>query len=64
LNAKKIYKTLKTEWINNPDFYSAPSWGEFILTKDLGLICVDSWHDTYTIIDRKKWAIAKIKYGF
>ncbi len=64
---EKIYQTLKTEfidWITSPDFHSAPSWGEFILRKDLGLIYVDSRHETYTIINEKKWLLAKIKYGF
>ena len=39
------------------------SWKEFIKSKDLGIICVDSLNHIYKIIDEKKWLINKIKYG-
>ncbi len=39
-------------------------WKDFILMKDLGIICLDCAMYEYKITDHKKWAIAKIKYGF
>ncbi len=29
-----------------------------------GLKSINVWRDEYIIIDEKKWALAKIKYGF
>ena len=50
------------------EYYSVESrfisWKEFIKSKDLGIICVDLLADEYTIVDEKKWALSKIKYGF
>jgi hypothetical protein len=40
------------------------SYKELIESKNLGIICVDVITDHYRIIDAKKWALNKIKYGF
>jgi len=39
-------------------------WKTFIESKDLGVICLSYLKDEYRITDEKKWALAKIKYGF
>jgi hypothetical protein len=43
-------------------------WDEFIKKKNLGIICIKStyvgYDDIYKIVDEKKWALSKIKYGF
>ena len=40
------------------------NWKEFIKSKDLGIICVDSLNHIYKIIDEKKWLLSKLKYNF
>ena len=40
------------------------SWKEFIKSKDLGIICVSLASNIYRIVDKKKWILTKIKYGF
>ncbi len=40
------------------------SWYSFIISKDLGIVCLDLFADLYSITDEKKWFINKIKYGF
>ena len=39
-------------------------WKTFIESKDLGVICLSYLNDEYRIVDEKKWALSKIKYGF
>lgn len=43
------------------------SWSEFVETKDLGVEHVKHQpidkYFTYTIVDEKKWLLARIKYG-
>jgi hypothetical protein len=47
------------------DFLSSNyTWREYILSKDLGIICTNLGKDEYKIVDEKKWTINKIKYGF
>lgn len=36
---------------------------QFLLSEDLGIICLSWAQDTYKVIDEKKWALSKIKYG-
>jgi hypothetical protein len=63
-----IYKKFSLEFFT----YHAPEvdWPDFILLKDLGIashwnyITLEVDTNYYRIIDEKKWAIAKIKYGF
>ncbi len=74
-----IYKTFSSEWVNYRLDYSEnvnksydrltnENWKNFIEFKDLGIVCVRSHSisslDEYEIIDEKKWALTKIKYGF
>jgi len=37
------------------------TWAEFLRYKDLGIVCLGS--SNYRIQDKKKWMLAKIKYG-
>ena len=75
-DSKKIYLTFVTDWHNFRNEYSAKFskpvsvgiWKDFIKSKDLGIICLEatstSSGDLYKIIDKKKWLLAKLKYGF
>ena len=63
-----IYKILKKEYelLEVQGDYIG-----FIASKDLGIKCLDvnlienrRVVDRYKIIDEKKWALSKIKYGF
>ena len=56
---KNIWKCLYPTEYNSND-----SWYSFIESKNLGILCVDLIADEYEIIDEKKWALSKIKYGF
>ena len=43
-------------------------WEDFIISKNLGIVYVytkyrENMYHTYRIIDEKKWALNKIKYG-
>jgi len=42
----------------------AKTWKNLIKELDLGIICISFWKSRYRIKDKKKWALAKIKYGF
>ena len=54
---ENIYNFLKEEFLR-----TEWNWDKFIENKDLGIMhFVD---DEYEIIDEKKWALSKIKYGF
>ena len=57
---KELPIKIKNRLINIDD----PFWGNFISSKDLGIICIDNIRDLYMVIDEKKWAFSKIKYGF
>ena len=60
----KIYRILEDRNIHNDDI----SWKELIIRQDIGIIHislnVQKSYDMYKIVDEKKWALAKIKYGF
>jgi hypothetical protein len=60
----KIYRILEDQNIHNDDI----SWKELIIRQDIGIIHislnVQKSYDMYKIVDEKKWALAKIKYGF
>ncbi len=72
--SQNIFDTFEYEWFDIIDEYrvvlheSYELWKEFILSKDLGVICILSTditsQDIYIITDEKKWFINKIKYGF
>lgn len=58
----KIIKALSEEWAS----YDSLSWGLFIDEQDLGISFVPieySDYYNYDIVDEKKWALARIKYG-
>ena len=57
LKTERIFETLKDEWASRRMW-----WSLFINTKDLGIRY--EFPDTYKIIDEKKWALSKIKYGY
>jgi len=64
----KIYKMLANEFflfINKNGNISGSDlhFNEFIEMKDLGIICLSYFGDLYKIVDKKKWALTKIKYG-
>jgi hypothetical protein len=56
----KIYRTFDFEY-QLSDF---SNFVEFIKSKDLGIILDTTETALYKIVDHKKWAITKIKYGF
>jgi hypothetical protein len=60
----KIYRILEDQNIHNDDI----SWKELIIRQDIGIIHISlniqKSYDMYKIVDEKKWALAKIKYGF
>ena len=57
IDNENIYNFLKEEFLR-----TEWNWDKFIQNKDLGIMhFVD---DEYEIIDEKKWALSKIKYGF
>jgi hypothetical protein len=39
-------------------------YSDYIKAKDLGIICVSLASNIYRIVDKKKWILTKIKYGF
>jgi hypothetical protein len=58
-NKDIYYKFIDEYWSSLLNHYD-----ELIESKNLGIICVDVITDHYRIIDAKKWALNKIKYGF
>ena len=58
--AIEIYNILYDEYVES----NINSWSKFIKSKDLGIISISYYDHLYRIIDEKKWALAKIKYGF
>ena len=58
--AIEIYNILYDECVES----NINAWSKFIKSKDLGIISISYYDDLYRIIDEKKWALAKIKYGF
>jgi hypothetical protein len=58
--AIKIYNILYDEYAES----NINAWSKFIKSKDLGIISISYYDDLYKIIDQKKWALSKIKYGF
>ena len=58
--AIEIYNILYDEYVES----NINAWSKFIKSKDLGIISISYYDDLYRIIDEKKWALAKIKYGF
>ncbi len=57
---KNIFTKLKKEYLS-----SKLDWSELVISKDLGIICVDVFYlDRFKLVDEKKWLLAKIKYGF
>jgi hypothetical protein len=39
-------------------------WTLFLKHKDFVIICIDFLRHSFRVVDEKKWALAKIKYGF
>ncbi len=58
-----IYENLKDEFRFKLQREPYINWLTFIKSKDLG-IDFNNNTDEYKIIDEKKWALNKIKYGF
>jgi hypothetical protein len=57
---RDIYHKFRNEYWETPYI----QYDELIESKNLGIICLDSIKDLYKVIDEKKWALNKIKYGF
>ena len=57
-----IYENLKDEFRFKLQREPYINWLTFIKSKDLGIVFNNNT-DEYKIIDEKKWAIARIKYG-
>lgn len=55
-----IFHMLRHEYICN---MSHKSFKNFLDSKDLGVSVVDFANDIYEITDKKKWFLARIKYG-
>lgn len=69
IESEKIFSILQHEFDafrkNKPGLVN--SYIEFINHMDIGLSYLQTEyysHDTYKIVDKKKWLIAKLKYGF
>lgn len=59
-----IYRFFRKEYIASSFEYYA----EFLESKDIGIIRIDDYIRTdftylYEIVDEKKWALSRIKYG-
>jgi hypothetical protein len=56
-----IFEKFNNEWWKS--FHT--KWKDFIAEKDLGIVCIgcQTGGDHYKIIDEKKWAFNRIKYG-
>lgn len=52
-------------WFTHNEGYKQTkmSWRKYVESLDLGVVNHDNTH-FYEVIDEKKWALAKIKYGF
>jgi hypothetical protein len=72
--ARKIYNIVVWDWAaTDYKFWSHiikfkyKFWPHIIKSKDIGLICTSVCINTddyqYEVVDRKKWMVAKIKYG-
>jgi hypothetical protein len=61
--ARKIYNIVVWDWAATGYKF----WPYIIKSKDIGLICTSVCINTddyqYEVVDRKKWLLAKIKYG-
>ncbi len=57
---KTFYFNNYTELFCKPDDYC---FTQFLLSEDLGIICLSWGKDTYKVIDEKKWVLARVKYG-
>lgn len=55
-----IYLKLKNEYI----IQDILNFKGFIDSKDIGIKVINNHNCTYEITDKKKWMLAKIKYGF
>lgn len=75
IESEKIFKNLKIFSVLQHEFDAfrknkpglVNSYIEFINHMDIGLSYLQTEyysHDTYKIVDKKKWLIAKLKYGF
>ena len=58
-----IYENLKDEFRFKLQREPYINWLTFIKSKDLGIVFNNNTNE-YKIIDQKKWALNKIKYGF
>jgi hypothetical protein len=63
-----IYRFFRIEFLNSSFSY----YSDFLKSKDIGIIRIDNYvvdyrleynYWKYEIIDDKKWALSKIKYG-
>jgi|688.fasta_scaffold191878_4 hypothetical protein len=70
IDGRLIFDAFREAWYNAGYSYlpkASNRWKYFIKDLDIGIVCYDSndWSpmDRYEIVDEKKWALAKIKYG-
>jgi hypothetical protein len=63
---KKVWLNLKQKFFDEVELDGKEisiHWKAFIDGLDIGINCLTWVFDKYTIIDEKKWTVAKIKYG-
>lgn len=58
INPNLLHNAFWNEWCRSVE---SISWLDYIKSKDLGVEIIGGWNK---IVDEKKWALAKIKYGF
>ena len=69
----KVYAIFKFEYRKSPSYNSIDKgWPDFIKRKDIGIECIKGMSflggsfnnaNVYTVVDKKKWMLAKLKYG-
>lgn len=59
---QKIYTLFADEYLEQD---SKLQWEDFVVQKDIGIVFdrYTKYIDWYTVTDKNKWLLAKIKYG-
>ena len=57
-NNENVYNTLVREWVES----TITTWSVFIKKKSLGIKHIGG--NSYKVVNKKKWLLNKIKYGF
>jgi hypothetical protein len=52
----------RSNFLDN-NWFSDNKWKAYIKSLDIGVECDSITNSTYIIVDEKKWALTKIKYG-